>query len=141
MFHIMEIVKNGKLAIFTQIIRPQVRLMKISNQLVDDVILRHLGERLARIRLQRNLTQADLAIEAGVSKRTVERMEAGGPTQLVNLLRVCRALGVVEGFEALIPEPAASPVAQLKLRGKERRRASAAKPPAPAGKWQWAEKA
>ena len=117
--------------------------MKISNQLVDDVILRQLGERLARIRLQRNLTQADLAIEAGVSKRTVERMEAGGPTQLVNLVRVCRALGIVEGFEVLIREPAASPVAQLKLRGYERKRASAAKPPAPApaGKWQWAEKA
>ena len=115
--------------------------MKISNQLVDDVILRQLGERLARIRLQRNLTQADLAIEAGVSKRTVERMGAGGPTQLVNLVRVCRALGTVEGFEALIPEPAASPVAQLKRRGYERKRASAAKPPAPAGKWQWDEKA
>ena len=115
--------------------------MKMSSQLADDAILRQLGARLALIRLERNLTQADLAIDAGVSKRTVERMEAGGATQLVNLVRVCRALGLVEGFDALIPEPVPSPVAQLKLRGKERKRASSAKPPAPQGKWQWGDKA
>ncbi len=116
--------------------------MKISNQLVDETILRELGERLARLRLQRNLMQADLAIAAGVSKRTVERMEAGGVTQLNNLLRVCRALGLVEHFDLLIPEPVASPVAQLKLRGKERKRAASVKPTtpsAPSGKWQWGE--
>lgn len=112
-------------------------MMKISNQLVDEAILRELGERLMRVRLQRNLTQAELAIEAGVSKRTVERMEAGGATQLVNLVRVCRALGLVEGFETLIPPTVPGPVAQLKLRGKERKRASSVKPAEPAGKWQW----
>jgi transcriptional regulator with XRE-family HTH domain len=111
--------------------------MKISNQLVDEAILRELGERLTRLRLERNLAQAELAIEAGVSKRTIERMEAGGATQLVNLVRVCRALGLVEGFEALLPEPVPSPVAQLKLRGRQRKRASPAKPGEPAGKWQW----
>ena len=114
--------------------------MKISGQLADEAILRELGERLARVRLQRNLTQAELATEAGVSKRTVERIEAGGASQLVNLVRVCRALDLVESFDALIPEPLPSPVAQLKLRGKERKRASAAKPHAPSGKWQWGDK-
>ena len=115
--------------------------MKTSNQLADDAILRALGARLGRIRLQRNLTQADLASQAGVSKRTVERIEGGGATLLVNLVRVCRALGLVEGFETLIPEPAPSPVAQLKLRGKERKRASSVKPPEPQGKWRWGDKA
>lgn len=115
--------------------------MKISNQIVDEVILRELGERLARVRLERNLTQAGLAEQAGVSKRTVERMEAGGVTQLVNLVRVCRVLDLLERFEALIPEPVASPVAQLKQRGKERKRASSAKATtARAGKWQWDDK-
>ena len=40
-----------------------------------------------------------------LSKRTVERMEAGGPAQLVSLVRVCRALGQVEHFDPLVPEP------------------------------------
>jgi transcriptional regulator with XRE-family HTH domain len=115
--------------------------MKITSQLVDEVILRELGARLTRVRLERNLLQADLATEAGVSKRTVERMEAGGATQLVNLVRVCRALGLVERFETLIPQPLPSPVAQLQLRGKERKRASSVKLVPLAGQWQWGDKA
>ena len=115
--------------------------MKISNQVVDEVILRGLGGGLARVRLERNLTQAGLAEQAGVSKRTVERMEAGGVTQLVNLVRVCRVLDLLERFEALIPEPVPSPVAQLKQRGRERKRASSSKAAtARAGKWQWDDK-
>ena len=115
--------------------------MKISNQVVDEIFLRELGERLARVRLERNLTQAGLAEQAGVSKRTLERMEAGGVTQLVNLVRVCRVLDLLERFETLIPEPVASPVAQLKLRGKERKRASSTRVTAErAGKWQWDDK-
>lgn len=118
--------------------------MKITNQLVDDVILRELGGRLARVRLERNLTQAQLATQAGVAKRTLERIEAGGASEVSNLLRVCRALGLVERFETLIPEPMPSPVAQLKLRGKERKRAAVAKKGAsvnePPAKWTWGDK-
>lgn len=113
--------------------------MKISSQAVDTLILRELGERLTRVRLERNLTQAVLAEQAGVSKRTVERIEAGGPTQLVNLVRVCRALDLLDRFETLIPEPVVSPVAQLKLQGKQRKRATA-KPAAPSPKWEWDDK-
>jgi len=118
--------------------------MKITDQVVDDIVLGELGARIARARLEGNLTQAQLAIKAGISKRTLERMETGGATQLVNLVRVSRALGLVERFELLIPEPVASPVAQLKLRGKERKRIKparqAAEPAATYGKWQWGDK-
>jgi transcriptional regulator with XRE-family HTH domain len=114
--------------------------MKISAQLVDTVVLQEIGDRLARLRLERNLKQADLAVEAGVSKRTVERMEAGGPTQLVNLVRVCRALGLLERLEMLVPEATVSPVAQLIQQGKKRKRATAVKVPKRASKWQWNDK-
>ena len=116
--------------------------MKITNQAVDAVILRELGSRLARMRLESNYTQAALAEQSGVSKRTLERMEAGGSTQLVNLVRVCRALDLLDRFEALIPEPLVSPVAQLKLLDKRRQRATA-KPsvtPTPTPRWEWGEK-
>ena len=113
--------------------------MKISSQAVDGAILRELGARLARVRLERNSTQAALAEQAGVSKRTLERMEAGGPTQLVNLVRVSRALGLLDRFETLIPEPLISPVMQLKLQGKQRQRAKA-QPPTPPPKWEWNDK-
>ena len=145
--HIERIKHKEKLALYGEITtinatsRHKWLFMKISNQITDEVVLRELGARLARVRLERNLTQAGLAEQAGVSKRTVERMEAGGATQLVNLVRVCRVLDLLERFEALIPEPVASPVAQLKLRGKERKRASSARATtARAGKWQWDDK-
>jgi transcriptional regulator with XRE-family HTH domain len=115
--------------------------MKIESQLTDGGVLRELGERLERVRLDQNLTQAALAEQAGVSKRTLERLESGEvATQLSGFLRVCRTLGLLDRFDALVPEPLPSPIAQLKLQGKTRRRASGRKVAARApGKWTWAE--
>lgn len=113
--------------------------MKITKQATDAAILSELGGRLARLRLERNLTQAQLAEQAGVSKRTVERLESGGvATQLSGFIRVCRVLDLVERFDLLVPEPVPSPVEQLKLRGRKRQRASAKrKAKASPKKWQW----
>ena len=117
--------------------------MKIEKQATDDGVLAELGGRLAKIRLDRNFTQAQLAEQAGVSKRTVERLEAGAvSTQLSGFIRVCRVLGLLERFDLLLPEPVPGPMAQLKLAGRKRRRASApriAKPSTP--KWQWGNEA
>jgi transcriptional regulator with XRE-family HTH domain len=124
-----------KLAIIRQI----WRVVKISKDITDVAVLAELGGRLARIRLERNLSQAQLAEQAGVSKRTIERLEAGAvATQLSGFIRVCRVLEVLERFDALIPEPVPSPMALLKLRGRQRRRASGLRTAPPAAKkWQW----
>jgi transcriptional regulator with XRE-family HTH domain len=116
--------------------------MKINKQATDEAILGELGGRLAKIRLDHNLTQAQLATQAGVSKRTVERLEAGTVgTQLSGLIRVCRVLDVIERFDLLVPEPVPSPVEQLRRAGRKRQRASAVKPAKPsAKKWQWGDK-
>ena len=90
----------------------------------DNAIVLSLGRRLMQLRLADNLTQAQLATKAGVSKRTVERLEAGSATQLHNFVRICRALGVVENFAALVPEPTISPMDLLRLKGEQRQRAS-----------------
>ena len=109
-------------------------------QLTDEVLLTELGERITRHRLNQNITQAQMAREAGVSKRTVERLEAGASTQLSNLVRVLRALDLLENCELLIPEPTPSPLEQLKLQGKERVRASAShRKRTEPGAWEWGE--
>jgi transcriptional regulator with XRE-family HTH domain len=116
--------------------------MRITGQIADEAILRELGSRLAAARLARNLTQAALAFEAGVSKRTVERLESGAvAARLSGLVRVCRALGLIGRLDALVPPPAPSPVEQLKLAGRQRRRASGRRrKTAPrAGKWTWGD--
>jgi transcriptional regulator with XRE-family HTH domain len=116
--------------------------MKITNALTDLAILEELGTRLARQRIDAGLTQAALATEAGVSKRTVERIEGGGTSELVTLIRLLRILKLNGGFEALIPDSPASPIALLKNAGKPRRRASTRRAhnlAAPRAPWSWAE--
>lgn len=114
--------------------------MRFSEDSSDDTTLRELGSRIARYRLNRNQTQDALAREAGVSKRTLHRLEHGHSTQASNLIRVLRALGLLENLEALIPEPAVSPIQQMKMHGKKRRRASSrtGKPERQA-RWSWGD--
>jgi len=115
--------------------------MKIASHLTDEALLKLLGERLARLRLTKNLTQQQLAEQAGLGLRTVQRLELGAAaTQLSGFMRVCRVLGLVERFEALVPEEAASPMEQLKQQGRKRQRATGKK--AAGGqskKWTWGE--
>lgn len=115
----------------------------ISGQSTDDAVLAELGARLARTRLERNVSQQRLATEAGISKRTLERIEAGEESKLSNLVRVLRALGLLERIDLLVPEPLPSPIEQLKLHGRRRRRARLAAVPSPdaeqSGPWTWGE--
>ncbi|MGJ8639650.1 MAG: helix-turn-helix domain-containing protein [Opitutaceae bacterium] len=114
--------------------------MKIDHFLTDETVIRELGERLARIRLDRDLTQAGLADKAGVGLRTVQRLEKGtAAPQLTMFIRILRALGIVENFDQLIPEPIPSPIEQLKLQGRLRQRASGKdhKVAESKGEWTW----
>ena len=80
--------------------------MRTSSDESDHAALQALGRRLARHRLNRNLTQAALAAQAGVSTPTVQRIEQGQSSQAANLIRILRALGLLENLDALVPEPA-----------------------------------
>jgi putative transcriptional regulator len=116
--------------------------MKIEANSTDKVVLRELGERLARTRLERNLSQQRMAEEAGVSKRTIERLEAGEPVKSNSLIRVLRALGLLEALDRLVPEPLPSPIERLALQGRRRRRAGSPRSaPGSAGgaPWRWGD--
>jgi len=112
---------------------------------LDSALLARLGQRLARERVRQNLTQATLASEAGVSRATLQRLESGDSTQLVNLIRILRALGLLENLDALVPAPATSPLENAAREGRRRQRASPAPSDAAAdatagGKpWTWGE--
>ncbi|HKS05653.1 MAG TPA: helix-turn-helix transcriptional regulator [Gemmatimonadaceae bacterium] len=104
----------------------------------DDATLSRIGERLAGWRLARNLTQGQVAEQAGVGLRTIQRLESGSTaTHLSGFLRVARVLGLLDRVDALVPEPAPSPIAQLKLQGKQRQRASRARKKRGADAWTW----
>ncbi len=107
--------------------------MRINSKLTDAGVLEELGQRLRQTRLNRNLTQARLAEEAGVSTPTVNQLEHGKPVQLTTLVRAMRVLDLLDGLEAAVPQPPPSPIDQLRRRGQERRRASSSRVERPPG--------
>jgi transcriptional regulator with XRE-family HTH domain len=114
--------------------------MQITGDLTDAAVLGELGKRLARTRLDLDLTQQGLADEAGISRDTVLRLEDGQSVTLTAFLRVLRALRLLEGVDRLVPEPLPSPIEQLEREGKRRRRASGSRRKAnaqDAGVWEW----
>jgi transcriptional regulator with XRE-family HTH domain len=117
--------------------------MRIESGHSDATVLAELGRRLARTRLERNLTQEQLATESGVSKATVERLEAGDPVKSTSLIRVLRAMGRLEALDSLLPEPLPSPVERRKLQGQRRQRARSSRKdvPADSGPWRWGDEA
>jgi transcriptional regulator with XRE-family HTH domain len=90
--------------------------------LTDLAVLREIGDRIERRRIDAALTQAQLAEEAGVSKRTLERLESGRSTDFVMLLRILRALKLLGALDQMVPDLPQSPVTLLKSRGRVRKR-------------------
>lgn len=101
--------------------------MRIEAENSDGTVLRELGSRLSRTRLERNLSQEQLANEAGVAKSTVERIEAGREVKLTSFVRILRALGQLEELDRLIPEPLPSPIERIRMQGRRRQRATRAR--------------
>lgn len=98
--------------------------MKLASEMTDAAVRAELGARLERMRLDRNLSQQQLAGEAGVSRHTVLRIEGGHSVTLTAFLRVLRALELLDALELLVPEPVPSPIEALERQGRRRRRAS-----------------
>ncbi len=112
--------------------------MKISKLMADEAILAEIGERVARRRLDLQLTQADVAEQAGVAKRTVERIEAGASAQMSSMIRIFRVLDLLPGLDSMIPEAGPRPMELLKRKGKERQRASKSRGPDQTHEpWSW----
>ena len=97
-----------------------------------------LGRRLEALRLSKNRNQSQIAQEAGVSRRTITRLENGQGVSLDTLIRVMGALGVVDRFQLLLPDPAIRPIDRVRLKGSQRKRARPSST-SDAGPWQWAD--
>lgn len=116
-----------------------------------------LGDHIARLRLSREMKQTELAYEAGVSHRTLQRLEAGEAVRSDGLLRVIRTLGRLDAVMAALDAQALSPYELLANEGlsvgelrpeaslargdRKRRRVRRAKSPTPAdgASLQWPE--
>lgn len=112
--------------------------MKLNNDQTDTIILIEIGQRLAKQRLDMNITQAELAHKAGVSKSTLERIESGKSTQLTNFIRILRSLNLIHAMDSFLPKDKPGPIELIKNKGKERKRANPNKKKnTPEKKWSW----
>jgi len=92
---------------------------------VSDLELQ-MGENLRRLRLDRNMDQATLAQRAGVSLRSLQRLELGQGSTTHTLLSVLRTLGREEWLNTIAPVATINPLtmprtATPRLRARKRR--------------------
>ncbi len=94
--------------------------------MTNKAIATELGERIEKLRLEQNLTQQQLADEIGLSRVSYRNLVKGSG-KYENIIAVLRVLNQLEQLENFIPETGYSPMQQLKLKGKQRKRASKAR--------------
>ena len=98
-----------------------------------------LCNRLESIRLSRNMTQTQLAKEAGVSLRTIGRLEKGQGVSVDTFIRILTALGIQQNLEALLPDPTVRPVERVGIGGGERKRARPGLHSDKRARWSWGD--
>ncbi|MCR5653184.1 MAG: helix-turn-helix domain-containing protein [Ruminococcus sp.] len=95
--------------------------MKINMENNNTAILKELGSRIKRNRIDMQISQKDFAEKAGISTRTLSVAENGGDIRAENLIRILRVLGYIENLNLLLPELAFNPE-DYRVLGKERQR-------------------
>lgn len=90
----------------------------------NNAVLKEIGVRIRRERLNQNTTQETLARRAGVSRRVVLDLEAGKGCSLGSFIEILRALRKLDQLDAFLPDPGISPLQLAKLKGHERKRAT-----------------
>jgi transcriptional regulator with XRE-family HTH domain len=117
--------------------------MRIDGLLTDAAVLATLGRRLARHRLERNWTQAELAAAAGVGQATVQRAERGESVQMTSMVKLLRALELLAGLDAAVPESIELPIAKLEREERKlRKRARGRRDPdadVQSRQWKWGD--
>ena len=90
----------------------------------DREIMREIGRRLKRKRLEKNMSQQRLADMAGLNRMTISEIERGSPFGVLTLVQILRALDALDEMDSFLPDPGISPLQLAKMKGKERHRAS-----------------
>ncbi|HBE23834.1 MAG TPA: transcriptional regulator [Verrucomicrobiales bacterium] len=112
----------------------------MSNQQIEV----EMGDRIRRRRLDMNMSQAELALRAGVARRTITSVEHGQGCSLQTLISLVRALRALAWIDQFLPEPEISPMALL-LQEEEtpyrvkRVRKHAGRPLKKATDWKWGD--
>ena len=78
--------------------------MDISVMLSDEEILRIMGERLKKMRINAAMMQEDITDKADVSRRTLYHLETPQDVSFSTVIRVLRVLNKVSSLNIVFPE-------------------------------------
>lgn len=98
-----------------------------------------LCKRIQKIRLARNITQAQLASEAGVSASTIYRLENGIKVSFDTFIRVLIAFGLQSTLQLVLPDPEIRPIERASRAGIERQRARGKDTDDEKTPWKWGD--
>ena len=93
----------------------------------DFAIVTEIGGLIKRIRLQKNITQQQLANKVGLYRSTISEMENGRASSLLSFIQVLRGLEKLETLNSLSDLPAISPLKLARKEKQSRKRASVTK--------------
>lgn len=106
----------------------------------SETLERALYERLEAIRLARNITQRQLAHEAGISLKTIGRLARGEGVSLNTFIRVLIALKLQDTLATLLPDPTVNPMERITKKPVEgRKRARRANTGVKSQSWSWGD--
>lgn len=91
--------------------------------LSDNDIADELGNRIKALRLQKNVTQKEIATATMLSLNSIKSLESGRG-KLSTIIAVLRELAALDHLDSFIPEITISPMQLAKMQGKVRERAS-----------------
>ena len=95
----------------------------INFTMTDRAIAKELAKRIKQQRLNKDLSQKNVAEAAGISITAVQGVEKGEST-ISTLIKVLRVLGTLDSLESFLPEIIVSPLALAKIDAKKRKKAS-----------------
>jgi transcriptional regulator with XRE-family HTH domain len=119
--------------VLTQHIQHKTTIMSLSGNTIDwygmsdPAIIQELGTQLKRIRLQKNMSQQELALKSGLYRSTISEIENGRTASLLSFIQVLRGLEKLDLFGSLTEDIAVSPLSLAREAGLIRKRASSPK--------------
>ncbi len=87
------------------------------------IVAADFGQRVKKARLSKNITQEHLAKNIGLSVKSVKNAEKG-KCQFETMVAILMALGKEDQLNLVLPESEVSPIQLVKLKGKQRQRAT-----------------
>ena len=78
--------------------------MKITGNENNNSILKELGQRIKDTRIAMSLTQKELALKAGVSSKTIERIEMGENIKVESFFNILRVFNSLSNVDLLVAQ-------------------------------------